>query len=177
MVEKWVRDDEPVLLLKLPKSSDLPSSVLRYLDSDHGHEAREAYKCRVREPWFSVPDVHVPNFFLSYMSGEQPTLARNDAGCTNTNSVHGVRLRGRKGTTNIASWGSDMVQLSAEIEGHPLGGGMLKLEPREAARIVLPRKGYAVAGHYGGRCVGDDASMEALCLSSRPATLRVDYGA
>jgi adenine-specific DNA-methyltransferase len=30
------------------------------------------------------------------------------------------------------------VQLSCEIEGHPLGGGMLKLEPREATQIVLP---------------------------------------
>jgi adenine-specific DNA-methyltransferase len=31
-----------------------------------------------------------------------------------------------------------VVALSCELEGHPLGGGMLKLEPREAARIVLP---------------------------------------
>ena len=31
-------------------------------------------------------------------------------------------------------------QLSCEIEGHPLGGGMLKLEPREAARIAIPNE-------------------------------------
>ena len=30
---------------------------------------------------------------------------------------------------------------SCEIEGHPLGGGMLKLEPREANQIVLPSPG------------------------------------
>jgi hypothetical protein len=29
-------------------------------------------------------------------------------------------------------------QLSSELEGHPLGGGMLKLEPREACRILIP---------------------------------------
>jgi hypothetical protein len=34
--------------------------------------------------------------------------------------------------------GSPFVQLSCEIEGHPLGGGMLKLEPREASQIALP---------------------------------------
>jgi hypothetical protein len=39
---------------------------------------------------------------------------------------------------NLESWGSVFVQLSCEIEGHPLGGGMLKLEPREAGQIVLP---------------------------------------
>jgi hypothetical protein len=31
-----------------------------------------------------------------------------------------------------------MLQLSSELEGHPLGGGMLKLEPREAGRLLLP---------------------------------------
>lgn len=35
-------------------------------------------------------------------------------------------------------WDTSFVRLSCEIEGHPLGGGMLKLEPREAARVLLP---------------------------------------
>jgi adenine-specific DNA-methyltransferase len=30
-----------------------------------------------------------------------------------------------------------MTALSCEIEGHPLGGGMLKIEPGEAARLLL----------------------------------------
>jgi hypothetical protein len=37
-----------------------------------------------------------------------------------------------------ALWDNPFIQLSCEIEGHSLGGGMLKLEPREAAQIVLP---------------------------------------
>jgi len=28
--------------------------------------------------------------------------------------------------------------LSKELEGHPLGGGMLKLEPREAGSVLIP---------------------------------------
>lgn len=35
--------------------------------------------------------------------------------------------------------GTEFVQLSCEIEGHALGGGMLKLEPREATEVLLPR--------------------------------------
>jgi hypothetical protein len=31
-------------------------------------------------------------------------------------------------------------QLSCELEGHALGGGMLKVEPKEAAQIVLPTR-------------------------------------
>lgn len=38
----------------------------------------------------------------------------------------------------VRRWSHPLVALSCEIEGHPLGGGLLKLEPREAARVVLP---------------------------------------
>jgi hypothetical protein len=138
VVERWKRDDEPILLLKLAKSGALPRSVTRYLDTEQGREARKAYKCRVRDPWYSVPDVQIPDFFLSYMSGREPSLVRNDAQCTCTNSVHSVRIKDQSARHRLSSWGSEIVQLSCELEGHPLGGGMLKVEPREAAQIVLP---------------------------------------
>ena len=139
VVDRWRREDEPIFLLRLSKTQALPKGVRRYLETDAGRLAREAYKCRVREPWYAVPDVQVPDFFLSYMSGLEPSLVRNDAGATCTNSVHGVRLKpGAAAQPWLSSWGSPFVQLSCELEGHPLGGGMLKLEPREATQVLLP---------------------------------------
>lgn len=38
----------------------------------------------------------------------------------------------------LQAWDSPFVTLSCEIEGHALGGGMLKLEPGEAGRILVP---------------------------------------
>jgi adenine-specific DNA-methyltransferase len=139
VVDGWYRNDEPILLLRLPKSPDIPAPVRKYLDTQEGRDARTAYKCRSRTPWYSVPDVQVPNFFLSYMSGLTPSLVLNVARCTCTNSVHSVRLKDRRMTPTLrALWSTSFVQLSCEIEGHPLGGGMLKLEPREAQEILLP---------------------------------------
>jgi hypothetical protein len=139
VVKEWVREDKPVYLLKLPKALDIPLSVRSYLDTSEGRAAREAYKCRVRTPWYSVPDVQVPDFFLTYMSGRAVDLVRNSAHCTCTNSVHSVRLHDKRAISTLYElWDTPFVQLSCEIEGHPLGGGMLKLEPREAAQIVLP---------------------------------------
>ena len=49
-----------------------------------------------------------------------------------------MRVRDAKAMQRVAKhWMSDFVALSREIEGHPLGGGMLKLEPREASRILV----------------------------------------
>lgn len=139
VVERWIRNDDPVLLLKLAKTTSIPTSVKNYLSTAEAHVAKEAYKCRVRDPWYSVPDVQTPAFFLSYMSGQKPSLVRNDAKCTCTNSVHGVRIKNAvEANRHLSGWNSEFVQLSCELEGHPLGGGMLKIEPREACQIVLP---------------------------------------
>ena len=37
----------------------------------------------------------------------------------------------------LGAWDSPFMALSREVEGHPLGGGMLKLEPREAGQLLL----------------------------------------
>lgn len=138
-VAAWKQADDPVLLLRLTRGDEVPTAVRRYLDSAAGKLAREAYKCRMRAPWYAVPDVHVPDLILSYMSGLSPNLVRNAAGCACTNSVHSVRLRRKADAARVlAAWDSPFVKLSAELEGHALGGGMLKLEPREAGRILFP---------------------------------------
>jgi hypothetical protein len=138
-VERWRKEDEAAFLLHLPKQGRPPAEVMRYLDSEAGQAARMSYKCSVREPWYAVPDVKVPDYFLTYMSGLEASLVRNDAGCVCTNSVHAMFIRDPKGATRLNKvWDSPIMKLSCELEGHPLGGGMLKLEPREAGRIVVP---------------------------------------
>lgn len=137
-VRRWILADERVYLLRLRRGDELPREVHRYLDSEAAHVARTSYKCRNRDPWWAVPDVKVPDGFLSYMSGEEPMLARNPSGCVCTNSVHAVQLAGHISPTELSRrWRSPLTALSCELEGHPLGGGMLKLEPGEASRILL----------------------------------------
>jgi len=138
MLRSWLDNDEPVLLLRLSPEAAIPRAVQRYLDTPAGQEARTSYKCSNRSPWYVVPDVVIPDAFISYMSGEGPALVANRAQCTCTNSVHTVRLLGNMSLSSVQSaWEHPFTRLSCEIEGHPLGGGMLKVEPREAQRIAL----------------------------------------
>lgn len=138
-VDGWTRKDEQVLLLRLTRGQELPSSVRQYLDSSAGKEARLGYKCRNRTPWYAVPDVQIPDFVMSYMSGRTASLVRNAAGATCTNSVHSVRIKDKSLAAKLLPhWSTPFVRLSCELEGHALGGGMLKIEPREAGRILFP---------------------------------------
>ncbi len=138
-IADWRQSDDPMMLLRIPKTARVPSNVRRYLDSERGQIARQSYKCRSRDPWYSVPDVRIPDYFLTYMSGVSPSLVKNAAAATCTNALHAVRLTDHKLADWILDrWRTPFVWLSCEIEGHALGGGMLKLEPREAARVVFP---------------------------------------
>ena len=138
-VSRWLREDRKTLLLRLRKEQQLPKSVLAYLRTSQATQAAGAYKCRTRNPWYVVPHVKIPDFFLSYMSGRRVSFVQNAARCTCTNSLHAVLLKDKAMLPRIqAALRSGVFQFSCEIEGHPLGGGMLKLEPREAGNILVP---------------------------------------
>ncbi|MBC7855197.1 MAG: N-6 DNA methylase [Pirellulaceae bacterium] len=138
-VKEWIQADSPFLLLRLGLKDPVPDVVRNYLNSRDGRLAQATYKCRTRTPWYVVPHVHVPDAFLSYMCGREAVLVANQARCVGTNSVHGVYLKeGASLDALTASWGNSVTRLSCELEGHPLGGGMLKLEPREAMRVQIP---------------------------------------
>jgi len=138
LMKCWIEKDEPVLLLDLSETTRLPKGVREYLESDAAKLARQTYKCRNRDPWYVVPDISRPDAFLTYMSGKKPGLVKNSGGCVCSNSVHAVRLRERVRIDDLlTAWDHPLANLSKEIEGHPLGGGLLKLEPGEASRILL----------------------------------------
>jgi adenine-specific DNA-methyltransferase len=141
VVKKWLEEDREVMLLDLKGSQQIPLEVRRYLDSSAGKKARKSFKCRNRDPWYAVPDVSPPDAFLSYMNGNDSVLALNRARCVCTNSLLAVRFRNGADQASVATaWTSPFSRLSQELEGHPLGGGMLKLEPGEAAGVLLPKK-------------------------------------
>src|SRR5574341_1236633 len=99
----------------------------------------------VRDRRYSVPHVYVGDAFLSYMSGNVPRLVANVAGVVASNTLHLVNLHGGSGiSAEVLStlWYTSFTMMSTEIEGHAMGGGMLKLEPSEAERVkvVFPDK-------------------------------------
>jgi adenine-specific DNA methylase len=128
-------------LLHIAPNDAVPESVGRYLRQGQATGVNNGFKCRTRKPWYAVPHVRLPNAFLSYMSGVSPKLVANDAGVYAPNTLHILRLHP---DSNLAAdalaalWQTSLTQLSAEIEGHALGGGMLKLEPSEAEAVLLP---------------------------------------
>jgi tRNA1(Val) A37 N6-methylase TrmN6 len=128
-------------LLQLPGTGDLPATVERYIAEGERTGIHTTFKCRQRSPWYRVPHIYVPDAFLTYMSGDGPRLVSNSAGVVAPNTLHILRLRHEirlSGEGLAALWRTSLTRLSAEIEGHAMGGGLLKLEPGEAEQVLAP---------------------------------------
>lgn len=113
-----------------------------YIEEGKALEVDHAYKCRVRKPWWRTPLVPPADLFLTYMNADTPRLSTNKARAHHLNSVHGLYLRSDyrqlgKELLPLASL-SAMTLLGAEIVGRAYGGGMLKLEPKEADALPVP---------------------------------------
>ncbi|MGY5766691.1 N-6 DNA methylase [Brachybacterium sp. DNPG3] len=109
-----------------------------------------AYKCRVRRVWYQPPVVPPADLLLTYMNADTARITTNEAGAHHLNSVHGVYLNeeyrelGRE-LLPLASLNS-VTLLHAELVGRAYGGGILKIEPREADQWLLPSP-QTVASH------------------------------
>lgn len=129
---------EPMFML-VAGEADARGSVARYIKKGEEMGLPARYKCRTRKPWYAVPYVRTPDLFLTYMSHVAPRLVVNDARATNTNTVHGVFLADPSLAAPLAAaFLCSATLLSAEIQGRSYGGGVLKMEPREALRLRVP---------------------------------------
>ena len=137
---RLVQSEERVLLLH---GNALNGAAARkYIELGVDGRIDLRFKCRVRTPWYSIPGVTIPDAFLTYMSSDQgPRLSLNIARATCSNTLLAVRLPGvPKNLFRTFAWGfyNSATLLSAETVGRPYGGGVLKLEPSEADRLLVP---------------------------------------
>jgi len=137
-----------------------PSDEARaYIAAGHQAGVDSAYKCRVRKVWYRVPVVPPADLLLTCMNADTPRLTTNEARAHHLNSVHGVyladqhRALGRE-LLPLASLNS-ITLLNAEMVGRAYGGGILKLEPREADGWAVPAPGLVARSADELRAVKD----------------------
>jgi adenine-specific DNA-methyltransferase len=120
-------------------------AVARFLDRLRAEGIHRRYKTRTRSPWFRIPRVGAPPLVLAAMGGKRLALAVNEAAAAIPNTFHAVRpLPGSPEPEQLAAaWLTSLTALSCELEGHTLGGGLLKLDPGEAREVrLVPRAAF-----------------------------------
>jgi adenine-specific DNA-methyltransferase len=139
--EEQRRAGELVWLFSPTTAGGAAGEYIRRGEADGAHLS---YKCRVRSPWWRVKLANPPDLILSYMSNHAPRLVANEADVLTTNLLHNVRLlltnenREQLARRLALSWPNSATMVLSELGGRTYGGGVLKLETREAEDVLVP---------------------------------------
>lgn len=122
--------------------SNPSKAAAAYIAEGEADGVHTGYKCRVRRVWWQVPLIKPADLLLTYMNADTVRLVTNSARAHHLNSVHGVYLAEEHRGLGVALLPlaalNSVTMLSAEISGRAYGGGILKMEPGEADRWLMP---------------------------------------
>ncbi|MFN8403958.1 MAG: N-6 DNA methylase [Anaerolineales bacterium] len=120
------------------KKSALPEPVKDYILLGEKQNIHKRYKCRIREPWYSVPSVYSTSLGMLKRSHDFPRLVFNKAQAYTTDTTYRVHHKKFDEATLVGSFINSLTALSAEIEGRHYGGGVLELVPSEIRKLLVP---------------------------------------
>lgn len=133
-------EDAPCKLFLVPRGQ-ISAAARAYIATPEGQRASQAYKCSIRDSWFRITDTSAPHAFLSYLNDRSPRIVLNRAEALCTNSVHRLWWRTRLSLARqrliALSFLTSLSALSGELIGRTYGGGVLKIEPSDAARLQV----------------------------------------
>jgi adenine-specific DNA-methyltransferase len=118
--------------------SELPVSVQNYIRNGEAAGIHKRYKCRIREPWYSVPSVHSTPLAMLKRSHHFPRLILNEVDAFTTDTAYRVRSRKLTETALVFAFVNSLTALTAELEGRHYGGGVLELVPSEIRKLLVP---------------------------------------
>ncbi len=117
-------------------------AVAAYLEDGERQGLHLRAKARHRTPWYRVTRTGAPDLVMTAMTATRPRLAVNELQVAVCNTLLAVWRRSGSGSAPprllAAASLSSLTELSAELEGNALGGGLLKFDPSAAQAVLLP---------------------------------------
>lgn len=128
-------------LLLIPDEMELPSSLEGYIKQGEKDGINNRHHTQNRNKWYSIPKQKPPDGFFHYMAKELPFIIMNPDRILSTNTIHNVDFLNDV-DENMTKWIqfsmlTSISQLSIELSGRTYGGGVLKLEPTAASKILV----------------------------------------
>ncbi|HEY7248452.1 MAG TPA: N-6 DNA methylase [Xanthobacteraceae bacterium] len=115
------------------------TALERFLAWARNHGAHEGYVARHRRAWWSVGLRAPAPVLCTYMARRAPVFVLNRVLARHINIAHGLYPREPLSDADLRTVLAYLQSHSSTIGGRTYAGGLIKFEPKELERILLPR--------------------------------------
>lgn len=129
-----------LLVLQDGQYESLSSKQREYVDLGEANGDSEGYKCSIRESWYAVPSVWVPDAFFLRRNNLFPKFVLNDCGAVSTDTMHRIKFYdGVDPKLALLSYYNSIGFAFTELCGRSYGGGVLEILPKEVGNMLVPK--------------------------------------
>ncbi len=116
-----------------------PQGYRDYIEWGEENRQNEGYKLRIRDFWYQIPSVWVPDAFFLRRNNIYPKFVLNCCEAVSTDTMHRLKFNeGVEPERIVLSYYNSISFAFSEICGRSYGGGVLEILPGEVGNIVVP---------------------------------------
>lgn len=136
-----ISENKKAMLISFPETSfeKYPQKHKQYIKNGESNGENKGYKCSIRDRWYIIPSIWVPDAFFLRRSNLYPKFVLNNCNAVSTDTMHRMKFNDNVNKENILlSYYNSISFAFTEICGRSYGGGVLEILPGEMGNIVLP---------------------------------------
>lgn len=136
-----IQDNKRAMLISFPDTpyETYPSKHKEYIKLGEENGENKGYKCSIRDRWYIVPSVWIPDAFFLRRNNLYPKFVLNQCNAVSTDTMHRIKFNeGVKAENVLLSYYNSISFAFTEICGRSYGGGVLEILPGEVGNIMLP---------------------------------------
>lgn len=136
-----IQDNKRAMLISFP---DKPYEAYlakhkEYIKLGEENGENKGYKCSIRDRWYIVPSVWIPDAFFLRRNNLYPKFVLNRCKAVSTDTMHRIKFNEGVNAENVLlSYYNSISFAFTEICGRSYGGGVLEILPGEVGNIMLP---------------------------------------
>lgn len=117
-----------------------PQGYKDYITAGEENNEHAGYKCSIRDRWYIVPSVWIPDAFFLRRNNLYPKFVLNRCNAVSTDTMHRIKFNDDIDPENILLAYYNSISFAfTEICGRSYGGGVLEILPGEMGNILIPK--------------------------------------
>lgn len=140
--EQNVAKDKAAYLIDFPECDikKYPEKHKEYIKRGEENKEHKGYKCSIRDRWYRIPSIWVPDAFFLRRNNLYPKFVLNCCDAVSTDTMHRIKFNeGIEPERVVLSYYNSISFAFTELCGRSYGGGVLEILPGEMGNIIIPK--------------------------------------